>query len=94
VGQHTVNVRVNGPRSRDLSVRSGHAMVPIIPPRYRPARSRLPRLHILWEVPAWTLVAPIDPALLRHLRGDLWAVLATWDLTPLERAVLSQRGRS
>lgn len=32
-----------------------------------------------------------DPALLKHVGGDLWAVLATWDLTPLEAAVLGQR---
>jgi hypothetical protein len=37
------------------------------------------------------MVAPRDPALLRHVRGDLWAVLATWDLTELERLVLTQR---
>jgi hypothetical protein len=34
---------------------------------------------------------PVDPALLRHIRGDLWAVLAVWNLTDLERYVLSQR---
>jgi len=29
-----------------------------------------------------------DPALLRHLRGDLYAVLAVWDLTEVEKAAL------
>jgi len=28
---------------------------------------------------------------LRHIRGDLWSVVAVWDLTELERLVLSQR---
>ena len=37
------------------------------------------------------VLAPRDPALLRHVRGDLWAVLSVWDLTDLERMVLSQR---
>lgn len=32
--------------------------------------------------------APVDPALLKHIGGDLYAVVATWDLTDLERAVL------
>jgi hypothetical protein len=34
---------------------------------------------------------PGDPALLRKLGGDLYIVLGTWDLTPLEQAVLSGR---
>jgi hypothetical protein len=67
------------------------AIVPIIPPRLRPARG-LGGLHVLWEA-EWTLAAPIDPALLRHLGGDLWAVLAVWDLTPLEQAVVIGRTR-
>jgi len=35
------------------------------------------------------MTPPRDPALIRHIRGDLWAVLAVWDLTELERAVLA-----
>lgn len=42
-------------------------------------------------VPGWQPVPPTDPLLLRHLHGDLYAVLAAWDLTPLERAVLAGR---
>jgi hypothetical protein len=66
-------------------------MVPLIPPRFRPSPRRLRHCHILWEVEQWTMTAPHDPALLRHVCGDLWAVLAVWDLTELERLVLSQR---
>lgn len=70
------------------------AMVPLIPPRLRP-RINIENFHILWES-VWTprarSRAPKDPALLRHLGGDLWAVLAIWDLTDLERAVLEMRG--
>jgi hypothetical protein len=61
------------------------AILPHIPPGLRP--DALERYHVLWEAD-WQRKQPIDPALLRHLRGDLYAVIATWDLTELERAVL------
>jgi len=70
------------------------ALVPIVPPRFRPPNSgKLTGYHVLWEA-VWQRRprAPRDPALLRHLGGDLWAVLAVWDLTDLERAVLEMRG--
>jgi hypothetical protein len=70
---------------------AARTVVPLIPPKLRPKPRRLRHCHILWEVEAWAPVAPRDPALLRHIRGDLWAVLAVWDLTELERMVLSQR---
>lgn len=69
------------------------AMVPIVPPRFRVPGWR--GAHVLFEA-EWHLhqpPAPVDPALIRHLRGDLWVVLGTWDLTPLERAVLLERNR-
>lgn len=61
------------------------ALVPSIPPRLRP-KGALSSYHILWEAD-WEWV-PKDPLLLRHLYGHLYAVLAQWDLTELERAVL------
>jgi hypothetical protein len=64
------------------------AIVPTIPPQHRPADD-LAKYHILWEA-TWDEV-PRDPALLKHLGGDLYAVLAVWDLTDLERAVLAGR---
>ena len=66
----------------------GHsrAVVPAIPPRLRPKGS-LARFHLLWEIEDWEDV-PGDPLLLRHLHGTLYAVLAQWDLTKLEQAVL------
>lgn len=76
----------------------GTTVVPPVPPQFRPkagtpdnAKARLRRLHILWEVEKWDPTPPRDPALLRHIRGDLWAVLAVWDLTDIERHVLAQR---
>lgn len=67
------------------------AMVPLIPAQYRP-RGSLNNYHVLWEA-VWELVPPVDPILLRHLHGSLYAVLAQWDLTPLERAVMHGRLR-
>ena len=61
------------------------ALVPSIPPRFRPTHA-LSNYHILWEAD-WQN-APRDPILLRRLDGMLFAVLAVWELTGLERAVL------
>lgn len=69
------------------------ALVPVIPPRFRARGWR--GAHVLFEA-EWarhTPPAPVDPALIKHVRGDLWVVLGTWDLTPLERAVLVERNR-
>jgi hypothetical protein len=71
------------------------AMVPIVPPALRP-KAKLERYHVLWE-PRWQRIdtprprPPRDPALLRHIGGTLYAVVALWDLTDLERAVLGGR---
>lgn len=72
------------------------AMVPIVPPKHRPAgTSSLASYLVLWEVDDWQWAKvpapPGDPALLRHVAGDIYAVLATWDLTELEKLVLSGR---
>ena len=64
------------------------AVVPTIPPNLRP-RNALHKYVILWEA-EWTDV-PTDPLLLRRLTESLYVVLAQWDLTELERAVLSGR---
>jgi hypothetical protein len=64
--------------------------VPPIPPRFRPGQPD--RYHILWEA-EWAKVPPRDPALLRALGDGLYVVLAVWDLTELERAVLGIRTR-
>ena len=63
------------------------AIVPSIPPRLRPKIAYF-NLHILWEA-EWETV-PTDPMLLRHLGGALYVVLACWDLTDLEKAVLKR----
>lgn len=67
------------------------AAVPMIPPEAREASNHaaLNKLFVLWEA-VWEEVPPIDPMLLRHLGGDLYAVLAHWDLTEVERAVMAE----
>lgn len=79
---------------------NAHAIVPSIPVALRPVADRA-NYAILWEVEAggWAEenarpLAPHDPALLKHIGGDLYAVLAVWDLTPLERAVIAGTRRS
>lgn len=63
------------------------AIVPMVPPQLRPQTGDLADYHILWEA-EWS-DPPKDPMLLRHLSAGLYAVLAVWDLTPLERNVLA-----
>lgn len=74
-------------RQRHLSDRK--AIVPIVPLHLRPKHA-LSNYHILWEAD-WHQV-PRDPYLLRRLgKGDLWLVVAMWDLTEVERAALQAR---
>jgi hypothetical protein len=74
---------------------TGTTIVPLVPSDALEAagvtRSTLRRYLTLFEVEAWKPVPPVDPALLKHIAGDLYAVLAVWDLTELERAVIAGR---
>ncbi|OWK42111.1 hypothetical protein FRUB_04189 [Fimbriiglobus ruber] len=68
----------------------------MIPLDVRPKPGIPENACILWEVEQWADhrldVAPdIDPYLLKHITGSLYAVIAEWDLTELERSIL--RGR-
>lgn len=66
------------------------ALVPIIPIHLRPRRG-LANYHILFEA-EWERVVPRDPYLLRRIgKGDMWLVVAAWDLTEIERAALATR---
>jgi hypothetical protein len=66
------------------------AIVPMIPAKLRP-KSALSNYHILFEA-EWSEIVPKDPLLLRHLgKGDLWLVVAAWDLTEVERVALQAR---
>jgi len=66
-------------------------IAPIIPARIlNPLRGALHNYHILWEVKEWGSI-PRDPILLKRLTPNMFVVLATWNLTPLERAVIKGR---
>ena len=84
------------PLTRWGASRAWAAMVPICPPEHRPAgTSTLASFQVLFEVDEWQWQGrpepPGDPALLKHVGGDIYAVVATWDLSELEQLVLSGR---
>ncbi len=96
-GQHAAGaVRVPANRLVGMKHYGTHrAAVPVVPPDLLPKvrggrMAALNTLHVLWEA-EWEPVPPVDPVLLRHVGGALYEVLAEWDLTPLERAVMSRR---
>lgn len=64
------------------------AIVPTIPPAHRPPVTAYDRYYILFEA-VWDLLPPVDPALLAPLGGGMFVVVAQWDLTDVERAVLA-----
>jgi hypothetical protein len=69
---------------------SATAIVPVVPLHLRPKRG-LANYAILWDA-EWSRIAPVDPMLLRRIgKGDLWLVVAMWDLSEVERAALSTR---
>jgi hypothetical protein len=63
---------------------------PIIPAKIlvEEVRYRLKNYHVLWEVEEWKPVPPQDPILLKRLTSNLFGVLATWELTALEKAII------
>lgn len=64
------------------------ALVPPIPPRFRP--EKLYDYHVLWEA-EWQKAPPEDPILLKKVSDNVYVVLAQWNLTDVERAVLEGR---
>jgi hypothetical protein len=80
-------IQVHGFSGRLLAFGGAHdAMAPLIPPQHLPAAHRLSEYVVLFEAD-WQR-APVDPILLRPINHPLYAVVAAWDLTSLERAVL------
>jgi hypothetical protein len=77
-----------------MGMANGSNLVPMVP---APVREQVGAIDlskhlILWEVEKWDDI-PRDPYLLRHCGGELYAVIAEWDLTDLERAVMAGRLR-
>lgn len=60
--------------------------VPHVPPRLRP-KINARNFHILFEVQNWETY-PVDPFLLRRIQGNLFLIIAEWELTPLEASIL------
>ena len=86
----------NAQRQRSISAvfpvalgNSARAITPMVPAQHRP-KGALSAYHILWEA-EWQPVPPVDPLLLKHIDGPFFVVLAAWDLTPLEQAVMRQQ---
>jgi hypothetical protein len=81
------NFRLNMPGAK-YETRTRIADVPLIPVHLRP-RKAIEKYHVLWEAD-WNQY-PVDPYLLRRFGEDAWLVVASWDLTPVERAVMSSK---
>jgi hypothetical protein len=89
LSDHSLPLLPEGKRQPDRFWWAHSAPVPPIPPQFRPADA-LSKYVILWEVATWSPVQPPDdPILLKPLGGDLYAVVAQWDLTPIEQMVLA-----
>jgi hypothetical protein len=72
------------------SWKDAESVVPHPPLHLRPKRA-LQNYHVMYEA-LWRRAVPVDPFLLRRLgKGDLWLVLAMWDLTAVEQAALTAR---
>lgn len=86
----------NGQIQTYVSTVDGYALIPMVPADVRPATGQLRDWYVLWEVQEWadkphTAPPPRDPYLIKHIGGDLYAVLAEWDLTDLERAIMQRQ---
>jgi len=79
----------NDDRTYAMSRRDISTRVPIVPPAHLPEQP-LAKFHILWEVENWDAV-PADPILLKRINKNLFVVMAAWDLTPLEQALVNGR---
>jgi hypothetical protein len=75
---------------RDIKNEKLKTSVPIVPAHLLP-KGNLSRYYVLWEVEKWEKIPPRDPILLKRITKNLFVALAFWNLTPLERALISGR---
>jgi len=91
--QRAASLRFNVPDVTEqppVDPKNGAAMVPMVPADVMPARGcDLSKHFILWEVESWDFAPPVDPILLRPIGGNLYAVVAQWDLTEVERLIIA-----
>lgn len=65
-----------------------------VPPMLRPSRG-LHLYHTLFEVEKWDVEhVSVDPFLLKRIQGSLFAVVAEWELTPLESQIVASMRRA
>lgn len=84
--------RVSDARFADIKKEFVTTITPIIPAKFLDRlRGALHNYYILWEVEKWKPIPPKDPILLKRVTPNMFVVLATWDLTDLERAVIKGR---
>ncbi|HDN05540.1 MAG TPA: hypothetical protein ENF90_00920 [Candidatus Bathyarchaeota archaeon] len=84
----------NFPKDSYGHVRRQHIQcpVPIVPTTIlADLRYALRNYHIIWEVSEWKPTPPKDPILVKMVTPNIALVLATWNLTRLERAVIMGR---
>lgn len=84
----------NFPKNKYNHVENQHIQcpVPIIPITIlADLKYALSNYHIIWEVSKWEPVPPKDPILVKMVTPNIALVLATWNLTKLERAVIMGR---
>lgn len=81
------NIRIDWPDYQQY--KQAVSPVPLIPVHLRPKRG-LQNYHVLFEA-EWKGY-PVDPYLLRRLGdSDFWLLVAAWELTSVERAVMVSR---
>lgn len=83
-----VNWQRKGDRSWEIEKKLLKTKVPVIPIEILPDGD-LKNYYILWESNEWEDVPETkDPILLKRISENLFAILGSWDLTPLEQSVI------
>ena len=62
--------------------------VPRVPIEIMPD-GKLENYYVLWEVKEWEDIPPAkDPLLLKRISQNLFVILGSWDVTPLEQSIM------